>query len=244
LSLVVDKALRLIDLVAAGQETLALLVKGSGLSRSTTHRLLSALVEHGYLAYDARRFELGYRLLELGEKKKRSLKFLDALQPTLRAYAELTRDTIHVAILDGTDMVLIERIAGYRELQIQSFVGQRGPAFKTAVGKVLISRQGPASWQTYIPNILKDYPKSRAEVRKELVFARKYNFAMDFDEIAVGTCGVAAAFRINEALDAAVSINGATVYFADNRLHDLAKVAVRLARELEDIISKQVRGPA
>jgi DNA-binding IclR family transcriptional regulator len=243
-SLVVDKATRLIDLVAAGHDTLNALVKESQLSRSTTHRLLSSLVERGYLSYDARHYELGYRLLELGEIKRRSLRFLEALRPTLNRYSEITRDTIHVAILDGTDIVLIERIAGQRELQINSFVGQRATAFMTAVGKTLIGRQSPEAWAGYLRKIPKGYAKTPAQVRVDLEIARKRNFAVDIDEVSIGTCGVASAFRVHDALHAAVSINGATVYFGNGRLRELAEVAIRLAGELEEILQRQARSAA
>jgi len=236
MSLVIDKALNLLNLVAAGNDTLNSLVRESGLSRSTTHRLLSSLVEHGYLSYDAKRYDLGYRLLELGEQKKRSLKFLDSLQPTLRRYADLTKDTIHVAILANTDIVLVERIAGQRELQIRSFVGQRAPAFMTAVGKSLIGRQPPDTWSNYLRNIPKGYPKRAADIRADFETARKRNFATDIDECSVGTCGIASTFRLSDDLYAAVSINGATVYFPSDRMNELKKLVTQLARELESIL--------
>lgn len=242
MSLVVDKAFRLVDLVASGRETLAELTKAAGLSRSTAHRLLASLVEHGYLSYDLRRYELGYRLLELGEKKKRSLRFLDALQPTLRKYADATSDTIHVAMLDGADIVLIERVAGHRELQIRSFVGQRAPAYAAAVGKALIGRQPPETWPGFLRNIPPGYPRSKADILTDLKGAQRRNVATDRDEVSVGTCGIASAFRVNEGLYAAVSINGATVYFSPQRFRDLADTARDAAQELEEIVASQRSG--
>lgn len=244
MSLVVEKTFRLVDLVAQGHETLAELTRGSGLSRSTAHRLLSSLVEHGYLSYDVRRYELGYRLLELGEKKKRSLRFLDGIRPTLRKYADITLDTIHVAMLDGTDIVLIECVPGQRQLQIRSFVGQRAPAFSTAVGKALIGRQPPENWPGFLRSIPQSYPRSYAELMADFENARRRNIGIDRDEISVGTCGIASAFKVNEGLYAAVSINGATVYFPPQRLQGLADTACRAADEIEEIVASQMRHAA
>ncbi len=239
MSLVIGKALRLIELVAEGQDSLAALVRRSDLSRSTTHRLLSTLVTHGYLSLTERRYELGFRLLELGEKKKRSLAFLDRLQPALRRAAATTRDTIHVAILDGVDIVLIERVAGARELQIRSFVGQRARAFKTAVGKALIARQPPETWSGYLRGIPRDYPKTQAALLADLETARTWNYATDFDEVNIGTCGVASAFRLREGFHAAASINGATVYFPTDRLLQLAETSRALSAQLERAASSE-----
>ena len=240
MTLVLGKALRLVELVAEGQDTLTSLVRRSGFSRSTAHRLLATLITHGYLSCTDRQYELGYRLLELGERKKRSLDFLARLQPALRRVAAATQDTVHVAILDGLDIVLVDRIPGDRELQIRSFVGQRARACKTAVGKALIARHPVETWPGYLRGLPRDYPRSRAAIMTDLETARTWNYATDLDEVSIGTCGVASAFRVREGLYAAVSINGATVYFPGNRLIELAETS----RALADQIARSVEGDA
>ena len=236
MSLVVEKTLKLIELVANGNRTLAGLVRDSGLSRSTTHRLLATLVSHGYLSYSHKRYELGFRFLEMGEKKKRSLAFVDRLRPVLLGHAERIGDTIHLAILDGTDIILIERIAGNRELQIRSHVGQRAPAFRTAVGKALIGRRPTNTWNAFLQDVPPGYPKRPADIRNDFETARKHRFAIDYDEVSLGTCGIASAFRVGPSIDAAVSVNGATVYFPPERMRELSSVIVQLAGELAGLI--------
>jgi len=236
MSLVISKAIKLIDLVAEGLDSLADIAKASAMSRSTTHRLLATLVEHNYLAMDAKRYTLGYRLLELGEQKKRSLNFVDALHKVLIQYAERTSDTIHLAVLDGKDIVLIDRVAGSRQLQIDSFIGQRATACTTAVGKVLIGQTDPRDWKGYLHSLPASYPKTRAQLLEEFRTAQLRNYAVDFDECDVGTCGVAASFfAIKNRLRVACSINGATVYFRDGRLQQLIGVVQQMAAEMEQI---------
>lgn len=232
MSLVVEKTLKLIELVSKGNQTLAGLTLESGLSRSTAHRLLATLVSHGYLSYSEKHYELGFRFLEMGEKKKRSLAFVDRLRPMLQHHAERIGDTVHLAILDGTDIILIERIAGNRELQIRSHVGQRAPAFRTAVGKALIGRRPPNTWNAFLQNVPTDYPKRPAEIRADFETARKHRFAVDYDEVSLGTCGIASVFKVGPSMDAAVSINGATVYFSKERMRELSSVVVQIATEL------------
>lgn len=232
MSLVISKAIRLIDLVAQGIDSLADIAKASAMSRSTTHRLLATLVEHNYLALEAKRYILGYRLLELGEQKKRSLSLVDALHGILVRYAELTSDTIHLAVLDGRDIVLIDRVAGSRQLRIDSYVGLRATACTAAVGKVLIGQTDPQTWQSYLVELPPNYPKSRAQLLEEFRTARLHNYAFDLDECDIGTCGVASQFMINDHLRVACSINGATVYFGQGRLEDLRSVTKQMVEDL------------
>lgn len=238
MSQVLEKAFRLIDLVAAGHDTLAGLTESADLSRSTAHRLLSTLVEHNYLSLAGKHYRLGYRLLELGETKRRSLTFLDALRPILMRYAEETGDTIHLAVLDGFDIVLIDRIFGDRQLRINSHPGLRNVAFKTAVGKVLIAQLPPKQWKSYLRRIPPDYRLSEQEILADIERARRTNVATDIDECNVGTCGIASSFAIGDGLRVACSINGATVYFADGRLEGLAPTVKRLAEELQAAIPR------
>lgn len=235
MSLVVSKAIKLIDLVAAGVDSLADIAKASEMSRSTTHRLLATLVEHNYLILDEKRYALGYRLLELGEQKKRSLSLVDKLHHVLVRYGGLTGDTIHLAVLDGPDIVLIDRVAGSRQLQIDSFIGQRNIACTAAVGKVLIGHQDPRKWHDYLAHMPHPYPKTKNQLLEEFETARRQNYAWDRDECDLGTCGVAASLKVNDRLRVACSINGATVYFGNGRLGEVARIAVRMAAELQQL---------
>lgn len=239
MSLVIEKTLSLIELVSDGNETLAGLTKESGLSRSTTHRLLATLVSHGYLSYSQKKYELGYRFLEMGEKKKRSIAFVEYLHPILLDYATQIGDTLHLAILDGTDIILLDRISGNRELQIRSHVGQRAPAFRTAVGKALIGRRPSNTWNGYLQNIPENYPKRTSEIRADFENARKNKFASDYDEVSLGTCGIAACFKVTPLLNAAISINGATVYFPEKRMQELQSVIIQIANHLSLAIAAQ-----
>lgn len=181
MSLVITKAIRLIELVAAGTDTLAGIAKAFELSRSTTHRLLATLVEHNCLAFEDRRYALGFRLLELGEQKKRSFSFVDAVRPILVRYAEETSDTIHLAVLDGRDIVLIDRVPDTRQLQIGSYVGQRSRALLTAVGKALVGRLPLEAWSDHLNALPENAPGGTEQVRHDLKIARERNLGTDFN---------------------------------------------------------------
>lgn len=232
MSLVLSKALNLIDHVAGGCDTLADLAEASGQSRSTTHRLLATLVQHGYLDYSERRYQLGYKLFELGERKRETFDFVRRLRPIAERYAQETQDTIHLALLEGTDIVLIERIFGERQLQLRSYVGMHNTAITTAVGKALISQLPNERWPEFLATVPTPYPKTKDELLAELRLARYSEVAIDFDECNAGTCGIASSFVASGSLRVACSINGATVYFDKERMKALAPTVKQLAADL------------
>lgn len=238
MSLVISKAVRLIDLVAEGVDTLAEISRSSELSRSTAHRLLSTLVSHNYLAVENKRYVLGNRLFELGAIRKRSFDFLETLRPILVKYAEETADTIHLAILDGQDILLIDRVFGDRQLRINSYPGLRTPAFMTAVGKVLIGHLPRENWPNYLTAIPEGYPRSADSLLTDFANAHRDNVGFDRDECNIGTCGVASSFMVSPRSRVACSINGAMVYFENGRLEALTETAQRLARDLGDSLDR------
>lgn len=244
MSLVLEKGLKLIDLVEQGADTLAGIAKAAGMSRSTTHRLLATLVAHDYLSLQDRRYRLGYRFLELGEAKRRSFDFLDPMHPVLVRYALQTRDTVHIALLDELGIVLIDRVYGDRELRINSYPGLRNRACSTAVGKVLLAHQPQRQWAAHLAQLPADYPRSHDELAAELRQAQMTNIAIDRDECSIGTCGIASSFLITRTLRAACSINGATIYFSTSRLSELEPVVHRLAAELEECVAQGGKSPA
>ena len=116
-----------------------------GLSRSTTHRYIATLTSLGYLQQDAetKRYLLGPRVLDLGFAAINSMDIREISVPHLQALSDSTGFTVNMAILDGPDVVYIERCrtsrAGQREIDLNLHIGSRLPAYCTAMGKALLA---------------------------------------------------------------------------------------------------------
>ena len=116
-----------------------------GLSRSTTHRYIATLTSLGYLQQDAetKRYRLGPRVLDLGFAAINSMDIREISVPHLQALSDATGFTANMAILDGPDVVYIERCrtsrSRQREIDLNLHVGSRLPAYCTAMGKALLA---------------------------------------------------------------------------------------------------------
>src|SRR5436305_8665157 len=121
------------------------LSRGLDLSRSTAHRYVATLAKLGYLQQDpaSRRYRLGPKVLDLGFSAINSMDLREVSAPYLRQLSDETGFTVNLAILDGTDVVYIERCrtAGpaQREIDLNLHVGSRLPAYCTSMGKVLLA---------------------------------------------------------------------------------------------------------
>ena len=179
------------------------LSRGLELSRSTVHRYVATLAKLGYLQQDpdSKRYRLGPKVLDLGFSALNSMDLLEVSAPHLRRLSDETQRTVNVAILDGTDVVYIERCRaarpGQREIDLNLHVGARLPAYCTAMGKAILAFVSEERLEEIIeridfvprgPNTLTD-PKA---FREELVKIRASGIAINDEELAYGLRSIAA----------------------------------------------------
>jgi len=122
-----------------GRLTLAQLVRRTGLPRSSAHRMLERLVALRWLRRSGRDYELGMRLVELGSLAVHQDRLHRAASPLLHELHRATGLVVHLAVLDGPDVVYLEKIGDRMVAAIPTRVGGRQPAQCTAVGKAMLA---------------------------------------------------------------------------------------------------------
>jgi IclR family pca regulon transcriptional regulator len=173
------------------------------LSRSTAHRYIATLAQLGYLQQDrdSKRYRLGPKVLDLGFSAINSMDVREISAPHLRQLSDETGYTVNLAILDGIDVVYIERCRsarpGQREIDLNLHVGARLPAYCTAMGKAILAFVPEEQLAEIIeridfaprgPNTLTD-PEA---FRKELEKIRGSGIAVNDEELAYGLRSIAA----------------------------------------------------
>jgi DNA-binding IclR family transcriptional regulator len=142
----VARALDVLELIRArGTSSAPELTKALGLPRTTVHELVKTLVARGYLREaGGDRYELGIRVLELGSAYETRLDLAQVSKARATAVSDQCGETVHVAVLDRTDVVYIVRIESTHAVRMVSALGARLPAHLTAVGKALLAYQPDA----------------------------------------------------------------------------------------------------
>lgn len=125
-----------------GRLTLAQIVRHTGLPRSSTHRILERLVRLGWLRRDERAYVLGLRLMELGTLAMHQDGLHDAARPHLHELHRATGLVVHLAVLDGTDVVYLDKLGGSLDRMVPTRAGGRRPALDAALGKALLAFEG------------------------------------------------------------------------------------------------------
>ena len=108
-----------------------------GIGKSTVHRTVTALVQERLLERGATpgRYRLGLALYELGTRVNENVDLHQAALPVLTTLRHNTGEMVHVAVLDGLEVVYVERLESHHLLPIFRTVGHRLPAHWTSSGK-------------------------------------------------------------------------------------------------------------
>ncbi|MBE9375279.1 IclR family transcriptional regulator [Saccharopolyspora sp. HNM0983] len=138
----VARALHL--LVLLGDEprgaTLSDLARRAGYPVSTTHRLLNSLAREQFAVLDEqRRWGLGLRLFELGQRVLHARGFTEVVTPVLEAVSKRTGEPTLMSVLDGHDQLYVHYVEGVQQVQITGEPGRRGPLHCTSMGKCLVA---------------------------------------------------------------------------------------------------------
>lgn len=113
------------------------------LPRSTAHRILDQLVRLDWLEHGSAGYGLGGRALGLGGGDSGHGDLRHAAAPILHALSLRTGLVAHLAILEGKDVVYLDKVGGRFAALVPSRVGGRAPAHTTAVGKSMLAMMEP-----------------------------------------------------------------------------------------------------
>lgn len=123
---------------------LAELVRRTGLSKGTVHRVAGDLVHHRLLEKTDHGYRLAGGLFELGMRAATERTLLEVAMPFLQDLYERTHETVHLGVRDGTEVVYVAKIGGHRQARSPSRTGGRMPMHCTAIGKVLLAHAEPS----------------------------------------------------------------------------------------------------
>ncbi|PXY35601.1 IclR family transcriptional regulator [Prauserella flavalba] len=206
------------------------LARRTGLPKSSVHRLTGHLVTQGLLERSGTGVRLALKLFEIGQLAVRQRGLVDAARPYLEDLREATRNTVHLAVLEGTEVVYLDILRGPDAPALPSRVGGRFPAHATAVGKAILAFSPQSTVDAVLaaglPRVSERTVTAPGILHRQLARVREEGLAYDREESGLGVVCAASPLRgADGTARAALSLSGWT-----NRLRlDRVAPAVRTA---------------
>jgi len=214
-------------------------------SLSSLQRITFTLQQLGYLIKDleTKKYNLGQQAISLGFSIIKNFELKQIASPFLKSASEEIGETVNLAILDGLEIIYVERVKTQQILNINLEVGSRLPAFCTAMGKAMLAFLP----EDQLENILRKIEfksiatkalKNEQRLRRDLKKVRDKGFAVNNQELADGLRSVAAPVRNYKGeVIAAVNIAVPTIRVS---LENLETVLAEKVKEIAGNISSAI----
>jgi IclR family acetate operon transcriptional repressor len=117
------------------------LAEALGLKKNSLHRTLAALRYRGYVVQDAGtgNYQLGPSLLRLADNYLSESRLRLLFHPILKDLCAEVNELCHLGILDGTDIIYMDKVEPEQSIRVWSAIGMRGAAVTTALGRSIIA---------------------------------------------------------------------------------------------------------
>lgn len=240
----VDRALRIVSEISGASAGLTLdeLSDRLRIPKSSLHRLLSALRFRRFVTQP----EPGGPYLLGTEMLAAAFKFVDTLdqraliRPYLARLAQELNETVHMAVLDGAEVVYQDKIDSSRSIKLTSVIGGRNPAHATGIGKALLAWTYPTdqaigAWAERWAPLEKRTSRtitSPAKLAEQLAAVREQGYAVDSEENELGVrCAAVPVFLGRAVPAAAVSVTMLGSRTSPARLAELGQILQKTLAE-------------
>jgi DNA-binding IclR family transcriptional regulator len=183
----VDRALRLIELIVEQPMRVGEIADALDIHKSSASRLVQTLESRKFLKNQNGLVSAGYSILQLAYKIQENTDLRDVAKPYIQRLGEITKGTIHLAILDEHEVVYIDKKDSVYPVRMYSSIGKRSPVYCTGVGKAMLAYLPPKQLEQVLGKIqyqayTKQTIQSHEELHKELENIRQQNVSIDNGE--------------------------------------------------------------
>ncbi len=176
--------------------TLSQVAERGRLARAVARRLLMTLENLGYVTRQGRQFSLTSRILELGFSYLSSLTVAKLALPFMEDVAHEIHESCSLAVLEGQDVVYVQRVSVRKVMTISLGIGARLPAFCTSMGRTLVACLDEGAFDAWL-NALRPQERTRftltdkGDLRREVGRVRTQGYAYVEQELEEGLCSIA-----------------------------------------------------
>ena len=216
------KGLEVLELVAEQPEaSLGWLAEKLAMPAPTVFRIVSTLAASGYVEKAGRgRYRLTLKTWQIGAQALHRSGLGALALPAMQKLAEACAEAVHLSVLQGDAIVIVEKVDCTQPVRVDTFAGLRAPLHCSATGKAILAFLAPAARATLLPERLARFTPAtiatRAALERELAEVRRLGWAHNREEWRQGVCAAAVPLRDGQGtVIASLSVTVPTDRFTD-----------------------------
>ncbi|GGC84625.1 IclR family transcriptional regulator [Thalassobacillus devorans] len=215
-----------------------------GVAKSTAHRLIMTLEEHGYVKQmeETSVYRLGLKFLEMSNIVVDQLNVVELAHPIMEKISKQTDKISHLVMLDDFQVIYIDKVETPSAVRIYSQLGRRAPIYCTGVGKAIAAYFDEAQLKRYLSeNSFHKFTKNtyteEKEFKQELERIRSNGYSVDNEEHEEGIrCVAVPIFDHLNRVNYSVSITGTSVQMTDQRIQEYLPLLKESAKEISSLL--------
>ena len=211
----VVKSINLLEILAEANEPVGVteLSKILGFTKSNAHRILQTWQYLGYVQACPKsgKYKMSLKIWEIANQVIDKLNLRDIALPHMRELLQKCNETVHLSVLDGAEVIYIDKLDSNHPVGAYSSIGGRAPAYCVATGKVLLAHRSEETiakvaenMEQFTANTIHTYPSLISEMEK----IRKNGYSLNLGEWRSSVRGLGAPIRTQSGVIAAIGISG------------------------------------
>ncbi len=213
---------------------------GIGLSKSTTHRLLSTLETTEMVEFEKKtgHYRLGLKTFRLGSVVSKSMELVKQADPLLWNLADETDETSFLLVADGNEALCLRRFDGTHHVRVLFLEAGKHSAFNCgAAQRVLLAHLPEWRWEEVVASHARRMTQyslvSRDELERDRREIRERGYSVSWEDVTMHACALGAPVRDSTGtVIAAVSVSGIVQRFSAERLPTLIRMIMEVGDEL------------
>lgn len=236
----VEKALSILELLSTKSEGLRIteVAVALGLPKSSTYVALEALRTRGFVHREGSHYRLGLKVFEIAYRSINNSEIRQVAHAHLGRLSQATGLTSHLAMLDGNEVVYVDRVDGTGFVKFDTYVGKRASVHLTAVGKAIVAYLDEERLDEIIgATARRDTRRASArhgDFKSQLQQVRENGYAVDDEEDVPGVYCVGAPLR-GAGGDQVIASIGVIGLKRDLSPHGLAQLGAQLRKIAQDV---------
>jgi len=209
------------------------------LNKSTAHGIINTLKYYGMIDQDeeTKKYRLGLSLLALGSTVQNRLDVRTVAEPILKDICSKTDETVHLGILEGMEVVYIDKYESSQSIRLFTTIGTRYPAYCTGIGKAMLAFMPEEELLKHIPDEMQRFTEYTIREKKQLLqhlkITQQRGYSVDDEENVEGLrCVGVPIFNYSKKVIAAISASGPSMRMTKEKLPEVAEILREGASEI------------
>ncbi len=241
----IDRAVAILECFSENKRELKLsdIANMLDLNKSTVHGILNTLKYHRFIEQDEinQKYRLGTRFIVYSDLVVNSMDIINISYPVIEKLCEKIEETVHIAMLDGHDVVFIDKKECNKSIKTSTKIGARVKAYSTADGKIILCYLGKDKLKDCLPrNLKKLTPNTITDKQlflEELNKIKKNGYAVDYEETVLGLVGIAAPiFDYTDSVKYSLSATVPSVRINEDKIKGYIEIIKTAANEISSRI--------